>query len=74
MSEMRVRQLSNYLQEWESQYLEVQPQLNLSDLYVLWLRLFRLSRRLIKDYNLLIRSGTIPPDPIAYTGETERLV
>jgi hypothetical protein len=74
MGENQAQQLRDSLEDWESHYLEVQQQLTLSDLYMLWLRRFRLSRRLIKDYNALIRSGRISHDTIAYTGETKRLV
>ena len=74
MSQNHAQQLRDYLQDWESRYIEIQHQLTLADIYVLWLRLFRLSRQLIRDYNALIRSGRKPRDTIAYTGETKRLV
>jgi hypothetical protein len=65
------RQLTTALRDWESQYLEVQPQLSLADLYVVWLCMFRLSRRLINDYKTRLRSiGR----PAAYTGDTQRLL
>ena len=67
------QQLTSALRDWESQYLEVQPQLSLTDLYVVWLCLFRLSRRLTNNYKARLRTGGWPPGPTAYTGETERL-
>ena len=67
------RQLTSALHDWESQYLEVQPRLSLADLYVVWLCIFRLSRRVIKDYKAHLRAGGWPPGPAAYTGETQRL-
>jgi hypothetical protein len=73
MSESHAQHLHSSLQDWESQYVEVRRQLTLSDLYSLWLRLFRLSRLLIKDYNTLMRAGTLACDSIAYTGDTKRL-
>jgi hypothetical protein len=68
-----VRQLTSALRDWESQYLEAQPRLSLADLYVVWLCMFRLSRRLINDYKARLRVGGRPPGPVAYTGETQRL-
>ena len=67
------RQLTSALRDWESQYLEVQPHLSLADLYVVWLCMFRLSRRLINDYKTRLRSSARPPGPAAYTGDTQRL-
>jgi hypothetical protein len=67
------QRLTSALRDWESQYLEVRWHLNLTDLYVIWLCMFRLSRRLINDYKARLRAGDWPPSPAAYTGETERL-
>ena len=73
MSSSQVQRLSSALHDWESQYLEVHDQLTFSDVYMLWLGLFRLSRRLVSDYNALVR-GRKPRETAAYTGETQRLV
>jgi hypothetical protein len=67
------QQLTSALRDWESQYLEVQPQLSLTDLYVVWLCLFRLSRQLTNDYKARLRTGGWSSQQVAYTGETERL-
>jgi hypothetical protein len=67
------QQLTSALRDWESQYLEVQSQLSLTDLYVVWLCMFRLSRRLINDYKTHLRAGGWPPGSAAYTGDTQRL-
>ena len=73
MSGNELQQLETYLHDWESQYLEMRGQLSFSDIYLLWLSVFRLSRRLINDYNQLMRSGTITCTTSAYTGDTQRL-
>jgi hypothetical protein len=67
------QQLTNALRDWESQYLEDQPHLSLTDLYVVWLCLFRLSRRLVNDYKARLRAGDRPTSSAAYTGETQPL-
>ena len=68
-----VQELTSALRDWESQYREAQPHLSLADLYIIWLNMFRLSRRLINDYRALTRAGGPPPGWVAYTGETQRL-
>ena len=68
-----VQELTSALRDWESQYREAQPHLSLADVYIIWLNMFRLSRRLINDYRALARAGGPPPGWAAYTGETQRL-
>jgi hypothetical protein len=68
-----VQELTSALRDWESQYREVQPRLSLTDVYIIWLSMFRLSRRVINDYRALARAGGQPPGWTAYTGETQRL-
>jgi hypothetical protein len=74
MERNSAQQLTSALRDWESQYLEIQPHLSLTDLYVVWLCLFRLSRRLINDYKAHARAGGQPSGPAAYTGDTQRLL
>ena len=73
MSGERLYYLQAALQDWEAQYLDGRQELHLHEIYLLWLRLFRLSRRMIADHNTLLRRGTLVDGAIVYTGETKRL-
>ena len=73
MGSERLHSLQATLQDWEAQYQDVRQELQLHELYLLWLRLFRLSRQMIHDHNMLMRRGTLADNTIAYTGETKRL-
>jgi hypothetical protein len=73
MSNEQLYSLQAALDEWEAQYHEARQELHLHELYLLWIRLFRLSRQMIHDHNILMRRGTLTDAVIAYTGETKRL-
>jgi hypothetical protein len=46
MGSERLHSLQATLQDWEAQYQDVRQELQLHELYLLWLRLFRLSRQM----------------------------
>jgi hypothetical protein len=73
MSSDSVQRLTYYLHDWEPQYIEARQHLSLTDLYILWVSLFRLWRRLTNDYKAFLRTGGTATKQIAYTGDTQRL-
>jgi DNA-binding IclR family transcriptional regulator len=66
-------QLRTLLQVWEEHYQTKSSSLTQADLYRLWIRLFRLSRRLGADYQAILRGQHFTPRHRSSTGETIQL-
>lgn len=73
MKTSSVHVLQTQLDDWEAHYCDVRPSLSGYEHYVLWLRLFRLSRLLMRDYRQRAYAGNRNGTDAAYTGDTQRL-
>lgn len=73
MNTESVHVLQTELDDWEARYRDAHTSLSRYEHYVLWLRLFRLSRLLMRDYQQLGYTRNRSDTGDAYTGDTQRL-
>jgi hypothetical protein len=73
MAPAPVDRLLQALHVWEAEYDEMRGQLRISEIYLLWIATFRISRRLMADYQEQFRRGGSDGTRRAYTGKTRRL-
>jgi len=73
MEQAEIHALLQALDEWDARFTDCANHLEVTDIYTIWLRTFRLSRRIQHAYQAGQRERPSGKAHQAYTGDTQRL-